>query len=155
MENTNKDLSVLVDDTVLNIRVVILLKSDKGYIFEESNDDYLFALGGRLKLQESTVEACAREILEEVKLRDIDVKMAGVVEHFFTMNGTKKYHEINFVFRATLSQAIDIESLASYDGNVGYVYVLPQDFEKYDIRPKALLKVVNSDQPFLHVVSKE
>ena len=134
---------------------MILLKSEKGYIFEKSNDGYLFALGGRVKLQESTIEASARELLEEVKLHDIDVKMAGIVENFFTMNGTKKYHEINFVFKAALNQSLDVESLTSSDGDAGYIYVLPQDFDKYDIKPKALLKVINSDQQFLHVVSKE
>ncbi len=154
MENTNKDLSVLVDDTVLNIRVVILLKSKNGYIFEKSKNGYFFALGGRVKLHESTIEACARELLEEVKLQNIDVKMSGVVENFFKMD-EEKYHEINFVFRGTLKQSIDIKSLGSDKGNLGYVYILPKDFDKYDIRPKALLEAINSDRTFLHIVSKE
>lgn len=155
MKNINKDLSVQVDDTILNIRVVILLESEKGYVFEESKDGYLFGLGGRVKLQESTIKACARELLEEVKLHDIEMIMAGVVENFFVMNGSKRYHEINFVFRAKLNQSLDVESLSPDDGNVGYVYVMPQDFGKHDIRPKALLDVINTDKSFIHVICKE
>lgn len=155
METINKDLSVLVDDTILNIRVVVLLKSEHGYVFEKSTDGYIFALGGRVKLHESTAEACAREILEEVKLHNIDVKMAGVIENFFNLHGTKKYHEINFVFRATLKEPLDVEALVSDDGNVGYLYVLPEDFDKYDIRPKALKEVITSEQPFFHVVNRD
>lgn len=149
-----QDLSIVVDDAVLNVRVVVLLKSEQGYLFEESDEGYLFPLGGRVKIHESTIEACAREILEETNLKDIDVKLFGVLENFFINKEEKQYHELNFVFKADLQHSLDVDSLVS-ESNVGFVYVKPEETDQYDIRPRPISDVLSMDDDFFHIVNRE
>lgn len=42
------DLTVLVDNIILNVRAAILIETPSGFIFEKSKDDFLFVTGGRI-----------------------------------------------------------------------------------------------------------
>lgn len=97
MEEEKKDLCVDVDGTILNIRVLVIMNTPKGYIFEKHKEGFYFAIGGIIKIGESSIEAFAREMLEELNLKNVSVKMVGIVENFFKMDGND-YHEINMVF---------------------------------------------------------
>ena len=152
--NNQQDLKILVDDTFLNIRVAILLETSSGFVFEKSKDGYLFLLGGRVKLNETTQEATSREMFEELKLENIGIEMIAVIENFFPIDGGK-FHEINFVYKATLPQPIDLNVFASDNGNNGYCYVKADDFGEHDIRPKIIKEFLKNKKPFVHLINCE
>ncbi len=138
------DLTIKLENTTLNIRVAILLKSKNGYIFEKHKRGYLFAIGGRVKLNESFIEAAKRELKEELLISDQDFNIKlnakAIIENFYKSideNNNEIYiHEICFVY-----EAVDI-----YDGIVReefFVEVSAENFINHDIRPTALLDIMN------------
>lgn len=149
----NSDLTVLIDQTTLNIRVVILLQTPQGMIFEKSKDGYLFAIGGRVKITESTEQAAIRELEEELNLKNIKLNLAGVIENFFTMSNGKDYHEINFVYKAALASSLELNTLSS--DNEGYICLNQSDMDKYDIRPQAILQIADTRERFMHLINRE
>jgi 8-oxo-dGTP pyrophosphatase MutT (NUDIX family) len=154
MIDQQTDLTLLLNDTFLNIRVAILLETPNGFVFERSKDGYLFALGGRVKINETSEEAAAREIFEELKLTDLKLDLISIIENFFSVDNGKKYHEINFVYRTITNEAPDLSQFVSDSGNVGYAYIKKEDFENYDIRPRALKELIKSVKAFTHLVNK-
>ncbi|PIR88421.1 MAG: hypothetical protein COU09_02350 [Candidatus Harrisonbacteria bacterium CG10_big_fil_rev_8_21_14_0_10_44_23] len=153
--NNQQDLTILLKDTVLNIRVAILLETISGFVFEKSKDGYMFLLGGRVKLNETTQEAASREMFEELKLENIDTEMVAVIENFFPTTGNKNIHEINFVYKATLPQPIDLSIFTSDNSNVGYCYIKADDFSKHDIRPKVIKEFLKNKKSFVHLINCE
>ena len=141
------DLSISVGDTTLYIRVAVIIKTKSGeYIFEKREDLYLCAVGGKIKINESSVDAAQREIEEELGIKINRLNPKAVIENFFT-NNSEKVHEICFVY----------ESIDTYDD------VLPSEFvsiadnalDNYDIRPKAIVDILkDKTQGFRHIFIK-
>ena len=106
------DLSIGVGDATLYIRVAVIIKTKGGeYIFEKREDLYLFTVGGKIKINESSVDAAQREIEEELGIQINKLNPRAVIENFYTYN-SEKVHEICFVY----------ESIDTYDD------VLPSEF---------------------------
>ena len=76
------DLSILLDKVKLNIKVSVLLNTSQGYIFEKDKNNFYFPIGGRIKLNEDSVEAAVREVKEEVDVDLIDPLYKGIIEIF-------------------------------------------------------------------------
>jgi ADP-ribose pyrophosphatase YjhB (NUDIX family) len=153
--NNQQDLKILVDDTYLNIRVAILLETSSGFVFEKSKNGYLFLVGGRVKLNETTREAASRELFEELKLENIDTEMIAIIENFFPIDNGR-CHEINFVYKATLPQPVDLSLFTSNNGSNGYCYIKADDFRKHDIRPKIIKEFIKNKKPFIiHLINCE
>ena len=52
------DLKIQLKDTILNIRAGVLLKTDKGFIFEKHpTEDFYCVIGGRIQKNESSENA--------------------------------------------------------------------------------------------------
>lgn len=149
-----KDLTLLVDDTVLNIRVAILVETPAGFVFEKHKSGYLFVLGGRVKINETSQEAASRKVFEELGLKDLKLDLISIIENFFSVDNGKKYHEINFVYKTVINEMLDLSQFTSDSGNVGYHYIENEDFANYDIRPKAIKELIKIQKPFVHLVNK-
>ena len=63
----NKDLSVMIEDVKLNVRVGAIIRY-KGKILVEKNNNVDFGVipGGRVKTLESSKDALIREVKEEI-----------------------------------------------------------------------------------------
>ncbi|MBP9759448.1 NUDIX domain-containing protein [Candidatus Dojkabacteria bacterium] len=153
--NNQQDLTILVADTFLNIRVAILLETPSGFVFEKSKEGYLFLLGGRVKLNETTQEAASREMYEELKLENIEIEMIAVIENFFRLDNNKKIHEINFIYKSPLPIPIDLSILKSDNDNDGYCYIREDDFENNNIKPKVIKNLIKNKKTFLHLINCE
>jgi 8-oxo-dGTP pyrophosphatase MutT (NUDIX family) len=128
------DLSIQLENVKLNIRVAVLIKTNKGYLFEKGKDDYLFALGGRVKVNESSLQAAQREVLEEIGYTlKPDVKLMAVVENFFN-TATSAVHEICFVYNQEEVVEIDLPD--------NFVQVQESDLAQEDIRPEIIKKII-------------
>ena len=60
------DLTIPFENTILNIRVAIILQTSNGYVLGRGeNKNYYHFVGRRVKLGENSLQAAKREILEE------------------------------------------------------------------------------------------
>jgi 8-oxo-dGTP pyrophosphatase MutT (NUDIX family) len=119
--------------TRLNLRVAILLHTPQGYIFERDGRGVYFPIGGRIKTNETSINAAIRETKEEIGINLNELQMAAIIENFFNYNG-EPFHELRFVYKAGL------------DHNIG----LPSDFyaidspANLDIRPKIIWDIIEA-----------
>lgn len=98
-----KDMTVLCDDGVLNVRVgAIIMKDGKVLMVGNEKSDYLYSVGGRIKFGETSEEAVVREVLEETGVKlEID-RLGFVHENYFKCdfgeNFGKLVYEISFFY---------------------------------------------------------
>lgn len=140
------DLTILLEGVTLNIRVAVIMKTAKGYIFEKNPKGYLFTLGGRVKSGESSFEAAQREVQEELGFKMEEAKLTAIVENFFGPTDAQ-VHEICFVYRyeATVTIALSNEFIEVSEG------ALPAE----DIRPEVIKTIItNKEDTLTHIIVK-
>ena len=146
----NTDLTIRVDDATLNIRVAVIIKTKSGeYIFEKHKNDYLFTVGGRVKINETSADAAQREIEEELGIKINKLNPRALIENLHTDSfNLEKVHEICFVY----------ESIDTYDDILSdkfFISVSEDKLDNYDIRPKAIVGILkDKTQGFSHIVIK-
>lgn len=131
------DLTLDVDQFKLNIRVAVLIRTDKGLLFEKGKDGYCFALGGRVKINESSLDAAKREVFEEISVEVSDLKLVSLIENFF-VKGASSVHEICFVYSGNSIVTTELP------GNI--VAIKREDFQEKDIRPEIIKKIIIEEQ---------
>lgn len=137
----------MIQDTRLNIRVVGLVKTAKGYLFEKSDKGYVFTLGGRVKVGETTREAMVREIKEEIGMESEGLTLRSVIENFYTSDD-KKVHEICFVY--------EIDEIFSGVVPPEFVEIQISDAGNYDIKPISIVEILKSEKGvFKHDIIKQ
>ncbi len=98
-----KDMCVPCGEGLLNIRVgAIIMKDGKILMVGNERADYLYSVGGRIKLGETAEEAIVREVMEETGVKlEID-RLGFVHENYFygdaPTNLGKLIYEISFFF---------------------------------------------------------
>ena len=127
------DLSIIVGDTKLKIRVAGLLSTPKGFLFEKSDKEYIFTIGGKVMINETSEEAIKREVMEEIGMQVNSVKLCSIIENLYS-KGDEKIHEICFVYK--------IESV--FEGSVpdGFVEVPLENIDKYEIKPIYIVDIL-------------
>ena len=99
----NRDMCVPCDDGILNIRVgAIIMKDSKILMVGNDRNDYLYSVGGRIKMGETAEEAARREVCEETGVSmEID-RLGFIHENYFygdaPSNLGKLIYEISFYF---------------------------------------------------------
>ena len=98
----NKDMCVVCDDGILNIRAGAIIMKDGKLLMVGDDRDYLYSVGGRLKFGETAEEAVIREVFEETGVKmEID-RLGFVHENYFygdaPYNLNKLIYEISFFF---------------------------------------------------------
>ena len=130
------DLSINVGDTTLYIRTAVVLKSRDGYIFEQNKKDgYSFLVGGKLQINELSLEGVKREIFEEIGFVANNLSLVKVIEHIYTKSNGEKMHEICFTYICN-----DL-----YEGVLpveGFITIGKTDLESFDIKPEIIKKML-------------
>lgn len=99
----SKDMCVPCGDGIINIRTGAIIKKDsKILMVGNERSDYLYSVGGRIKMGESAEEAIVREVLEETGIKmEID-RLGFVHENYFYGDAPTNYgkliYEISFYF---------------------------------------------------------
>ena len=98
----NKDMCVVCDDGILNIRAGAIIMKDGKLLMVGNDRSYLYSVGGRLKFGETAEEAVVREVFEETGIKmEID-RLGFVHENYFygdaPSNLNKLIYEISFFF---------------------------------------------------------
>lgn len=144
----NKDLSVMIDDVKLNVRVGAIIRYKEKILVEKNkNVDFAVIPGGRIKTLEDTKIALYREIKEElgIELNINNMNMISFIENFFEFDN-KKYHELYYVYEIELDDSYDIyDGMSNMDNADSKYYLLTKDeFKKDKILPEILKEVIDS-----------
>jgi 8-oxo-dGTP pyrophosphatase MutT (NUDIX family) len=141
------DLTIKIENAILNIRVAVLIKGSKGYLFEKSKLGHVFCVGGRIKANESSLEAASREVEEELGFKTDKLKLRGMIENFYKNNDGDDVHEICFVYEAE-DAFLDVVPPE-------FVEVSVDDVDSFDVRPKVMIEfIVDEGGDFKHVVGR-
>ena len=97
------DMCVPCGDGLLNIRVGDLIVKNGKILMVQGSHDYLYSVGGRIKMGETAREAIVREVFEETGVK-MDVKrLIAVHENYFygdvPTNQGKLIYEVSFYFQ--------------------------------------------------------
>ncbi len=141
------DLQIKLQDTTLKIRVAGLVKTSKGYLFERNYEKgYVFSIGGKIMLNESSEEAIKREIKEEIGMDVKEVKLRSVIENFYGVS-PDKVQEFCFVY----------EVGEEFIGDVPpeFVEISLAEIGNNDIRPNSIKDILKSEKDsFKHFTIK-
>jgi ADP-ribose pyrophosphatase YjhB (NUDIX family) len=130
----------------LLVRAIIRIKG-KILVCKKIGRRYYFFPGGHVDFGESTKEASAREMKEELRLSIKRPVFIGGSEHLFTEEG-KKHHEINLAFWVPVKK-IDTKSK---EDHLRFFLFDRKQLAKENILPrvlkKAVLKWLKDRKPF-------
>ncbi|MCE9585292.1 NUDIX domain-containing protein [Candidatus Nomurabacteria bacterium] len=132
------DLLIKLDNNILRVRVAILVKTENGYLFEK-NKEYIFPIGGKIKLNESSLEAAQREIKEELDI-EIDIEnfvFKSILENFYTDKNNIKVHEICFIY--------EVKEILSLNLPDNFVAVPVNEIDNFNIKPKIIVDLIKNN----------
>lgn len=141
------DLTIPVKDSILNIRVAILAKTINGYLLEKNPGGFLYFIGGRIKINETSEEAAKREIYEEIGIHVEKFNFKTVVENFF-ISENQPIHEICFVYMVDKELEIDSKKLKLVECSI-------TDFKNTDIKPVAIRDFILNNDNRPNIVNKD
>ena len=102
MEEERPDMCVPCGDGLVNIRVGALIVKDGRILMVQSSHDYMYSVGGRIKMGETAEEAVVREVFEETGVKMGVKRLIAVHENYFRgdmpTNRDKLIYEVAFYF---------------------------------------------------------
>jgi ADP-ribose pyrophosphatase YjhB (NUDIX family) len=98
-----QDMCVSCGNGIVNIRVgAIIIKDEKLLMVGNDQSNYLYSIGGRIKMGETAEEAIIREVFEETGVKMSVDRLGFVHENYFygdtSSNLNKLIYEISFYF---------------------------------------------------------
>lgn len=131
------------------MRVAVILKTENGFVLEKDNNygDY-FAVGGRMKINETSEEAAKREVLEEVGLViKENLKLKAIIELFFGPE-KERVHEICFVYI--------LDGIHELKLGEGFAEYTMEQINEMDVRPSVIKQLFESkNDEFVHLTHRE
>lgn len=154
----NKDLSTMIDDVKLNIRVGAIIKyQDKILVEKNKNVNFSVIPGGRIKTLENSHTSLLREIKEEIgiNIEKEKCQLISLIENFFTFNNNN-YHELYFVYEVELQNEYEIKNeMQNLDNQDALYYLLTEkDFQNENIMPNILKEIIKNKE-FKHYIIDE
>ena len=154
------DITVNVDDYLLNVRTSgILIHDNKILLHKNINEEHYALLGGRVAIGENSEEALRREIMEELG-KEIEINCyVTTIENLFEMKNSK-YYEILFVHEIECKDEEDkkiLETMPNKEGKeyLRYEWVDIDELDKYDLRPKAMKKILKEKQYTPYIINDD
>ena len=143
------DISIKIDDIVLNIRVGIIFKYHEKTLIEIRKDRVGNSVipGGRVKIDELRIDALKREIKEEMGITLIDekIKYKDTIEEFFDYDN-KTFHEFFFVYEYEMDEEMYYELLKIKENQdnhlTDYIFVGYDEFDKVNLLPMKLRDLI-------------
>lgn len=155
-----KDISVQVDEYLLNYRVsAIIRKGGKVLAHHSLGSEHYTLPGGRVKEGEDTISALQREILEEMNIKTKYVRPVSFIENFFMLKG-KKYHELlvthELEFEDENDYSKNIEPEAEEDkGKLEFKWLDIDELDNIEFVPREMKKVIKENKSFEHIINND
>ena len=146
----NNDISVMINNKKLNIRVGIIFKYEDKVLVEVPKYNFYNSVvpGGRIKIGEYSIDAIKREIKEEMGFELLDSKLGFVktLEEMFTFNNID-YHEIFFIYKYNVDEddynlLIKIKDNQD-NANSYYKFITKEEFNEYNLLPLEIRDIIN------------
>ena len=146
----NNDISVMINNKKLNIRVGIIFKYEDKVLVEVPKYNFYNSVvpGGRIKIGEYSIDAIKREIKEEMGFELLDSKLGFVktLEEMFTFNNID-YHEIFFIYKYDVDEddynlLIKIKDNQD-NANSYYKFITKEEFNEYNLLPLEIRDIIN------------
>lgn len=145
----NNDLSIMINNIKLNIRVGVIFKYNDKVLVEVPKEHFNNSVipGGRMKIGEYSIDAIKREIKEEMGIELIDNKLTLINTHeeMFNFSNTD-YHEIFFIYKYNVDNNDYNELLKIKDNkdnsNSYYKFINYNEFDKYNLLPLAIRDII-------------
>lgn len=143
------DLTFKTKEGRFNYRVgAIIIDDNKLLMVTNSNKDYYYSVGGRVKFGETAEKAILREAKEETGIDFAIDYLAFVHENFFTERQTKEiFHELAFYYvlkpKNDLSKII-CKSVTEEGISESLEWLKLNQLEQYEIYPTFLRQEVNN-----------
>lgn len=129
-----KTIEILVRAIVQNKgKILICQKIRKDY----RGKDYYFFPGGHVEFGESTKEALARELKEELSLKMKKCSFIGGSEHLFAEDGIK-HHEINLAFDVK----VDKLKFESRERHIQFFLINKNQIAEENVLPAVLKRAI-------------
>lgn len=160
-----QDLTIYLDEGVLNCRAAAIINHNGKILFHKNTAEAHYALiGGRVQITESSDDTIKREVKEEIGK---ELEITGyicTVENFFEHKG-KTFHEIMFVHQAEFVNDEDkkildtIQNIEEAEHKAGkqiqYEWIDINELDKYEIKPAIIKDVLKKGKFPVHIVNKE
>ena len=135
----NHDMSVPCDEGLINLRVGAIIMKDGKFLMVGNNiiTDYLYSVGGRIKLGETAQEAIVREVYEETGVHMEVDRLGFVHENYFYGDEEcrlgKLIYEISFFYYMKVPEDFEptCTSFTEDDHKEFLRWVTPDDPMKY------------------------
>jgi 8-oxo-dGTP pyrophosphatase MutT (NUDIX family) len=139
------DITIPINGIRLNIRTALIIETENGYIFEKDRlDKFYFILGGRIQINENSIEAVKREAYEELGIEINDIKIKAIVESFFEYDN-EKFHEICFYYKGNIIQKINLPQ--------NFYILSMEEMNNVIIKPNILYDIINSkNNDIMHII---
>ena len=147
----NNDISIMINNIKLNIRVGVIFKYDNKVLVEVPKYNFHNSVipGGRMKIGEYSIDAIKREINEEMGINLIDDKLTLIKTHeeMFHFDNTD-YHEIFFIYKYDVDENDYQELLKIKDNkdnsNSNYKFITKEEFIEYNLLPLDIRDIINT-----------
>ena len=143
MKGDFMDITINVEDYVLNVRASgIIIHDNKILLHKNINEEHYALIGGRVAIGESSEEALKREIMEEMGKEVEIIEGLTTVENFFEMKGSK-YYEILFVHKLEFKDEKDkkiLDTIKNIEGKdyLRYEWIDIDKIDKCPLKPKVI-----------------
>lgn len=137
------DLSINLNNTILYIRVAVLIKGQNGYILEKHPDGYAFLVGGKIQLNETSEQAAKRELKEELDFEVKNLKFKSIIENIYKKPSGQEVHELCFLY----------ETEDVYAGTLSdmFIEITDENKDSVDIKPVIIREFMGGNGD-IHVV---
>ncbi len=145
-----KDLSIMIDDIKLNIRVGVILKYGEKVLIEISKIGGNSVIpGGRIKIGEASIDALVREMNEEMRFLLVREKLRfkDIYENFFILDNVK-VHELFFVYEYNVNN-LEYKVISKIKNNMDnessyFEFVKISDLNKINLLPKKIIDLIKN-----------
>lgn len=135
----------------------LIIKDNKLLVAKHVDHDCYYTVGGRVRLHETSLEAVAREVLEETGYT-LEIDRLAFVQERFTKYYGKNHHEIVFFYLMKGIEDIIIKDGAFTDQQEKEtLHWLPiEELTKINIVPEFLkTSLLAIGENIVHIISKE
>lgn len=123
-------------------------------LFNVDGREWWLLPGGKVKMNEASVDAIKRELKEELNLTDINLNLMTISEEFVKDKGYNN-HQLELIYKGVFNGKIDKNEIKGLDGNwAHYKWIDVNNIDAYKIHPNEIKKII-TDNTIKHIIANE